>query len=683
MITKIVFSSSLLITLVACDGGNLLSEKIQRDIAAKEKETNENTNSGNNTGGTTTGDSNTGGNTTGGSTTGGNSTGGTTSGGTTTGGSTSGNTSGGTTTGGSTTGGSNTPTPTAAPPTPSPTPSPTPPGGGVPQDPPPTAPTPAPIGAGQSCLVKHPDMLTKFGFSDPFIDCQWHLMNRVQDIVKTLPNGQTVYSIKGKSGADVNAHDAYAQDYSGNGVNILIADDSFAKDHPDMQANYNQTLSVGCNNAVGSHPHPGMGYNHGVEVSGLAGAVGKNGIGVAGVAHKAKVSGHNVFECDSFDNSYNAPTGVHVWNASWGKDANYKIETSQSLLLATESGINRGITYFKSAGNSRNSLGRNSAGYPIPGYSDHNFDEDNTPNIAHVAALGVNGNFTNYSSPGAGLFISSYGAYQSGNEPGTTTISRTETGSYTYTTTMNGTSAASPISAGVAAVIKSAKAAISPIDLMYIIAKTATPISNPRTSTSYMGNPIGISGKEYINWTKNAKGYWHSFDTGFGSINTAAGVEMAKTYTPKLSLPQKYSVTQNGNQIPKSDSTSQSIGPGQCATKSINISNDFQVFANLFSFNVSSSNSAHLGKLIMYFRMPSGVLAQLKRLNDNPSSSNRLTGSAFAHSQKWKAMAAFGENAKGTWHVEICYAGSIGSFNFQEAQMEIYGFTDMNSIGAR
>lgn len=544
-----------------------------------------------------------------------------------------------------------------------PLPTPTPFGADVPQVAPVMPPDPSPIGENQSCLTKNPDMLSKLGFNDAYIDCQWQLMHRKQTISKALPSSGSSYSFKGISGSDVQAYRAYELGYSGEGVNILITDDSFAKDHPDMQANYNKTLSVGCNNAVGSDPAAGLGQNHGVMVSGLAAAVGKNGIGVAGVAYRSKVSGHNVFACNSFSNSYNAPTGVHVWNASWGMPGNSVKATNAATLQAVESGINRGINYFVAAGNSRQPL------------EDSNFDSDNSPFIMHVAALNNQGKFTNYSSPGANIFVGSYGGLESGiDAPGTITTDRSSGGSFGYTTQMNGTSSASPVAAGVAAVLRSVNTSLTPIDIMCILAKTAIPTNVPKTSSSYGNVAIGVSGKEFINWSKNGHGYYHSFDIGFGKINLGGAVEMAKNYNKKLTLPVKYSFTKNSSTIPSSTDGNISIAAKSCASKTIDIKEDFQVFANEFSFDLSSSS---LGNVIVFFTMPSRVKAQLKRYTGGTQ------GSGLSHAKKWKAMAAFGENAKGKWEIEICNSSGSGSIEWKDVKMEIYGFGNMQSIDVR
>lgn len=571
-------------------------------------------------------------------------------------------------------------------PTPTPTFTPTPQGQDVVQDPPPSVPTPNPIGSNISCLDVNPDMLKKLGFNDPYIDCQWHLMNRSQKIVQELTYPGNFYPKSGISGSDVSAFSAYEQGFSGEGVNILITDDSFAKDHPDISANYNKTLSVGCGGQFGVDTPAGIGHEHGVMVSGLSAAVGKNGIGVSGVAYKAKVSGYNLFTCDEQNNyngnefniSYNAPTGIHVWNASWGSNGPAKLITSQSTIQMTESGVKRGILYFKAAGNSRNCLKYNNYGQcVVAGYSDHNLDDDNSPFIAHVAALNNQGKFTSYSSPGAGLFIASFGGREGDGGPGTITIDRSPAGAFTYTTEMNGTSAATPISTGVGAVIKSANPHLNPIDIMYLIAKSAIPSNTTRVESSYMGQTLGIANKQYVHWTKNAKGYYHSFDIGFGKINLAGAVDLAKKYGNKnLEIPTKYSTTKNNSNIPSSAPGAVSIAPKSCATKTITINNDFQIFSNEFSFDISGSSSP--GQLVIFFKTPSKVLAQLKRINGS-----NLQGTSFAHSQKWKAMAAFGENAKGTWEIEVCNASSSANFNFNEVKMDIYGFTDLNSIDQR
>lgn len=548
------------------------------------------------------------------------------------------------------------------------------PGEPVPQDPPATLPAPSPIASGQSCLNKNASMLTKLGFNDPMIDCQWHLMHRGQSIPKTLPSGSVNYPIIGTSGADINAYSAYEQGHSGRDVNILITDNSFDKNHPDMAANYNKTLSVGCGDKFGVDPEPGADSdNHGIMVSGLAGAVGKNGIGVSGVAYNAKVSGSNLSVCDSYDSSFNAPSGVHIWNGSWGVTTpGAKPVTMQTVTLQVEQGVKRGITYFLASGNERRK------------YGDHQIDDVYvSPFIIYVAALQNNGSHTVYSSPGAAIFVSSFGgtdkAYLNSqqqmiyDDPGTITIDRNSK----YVTIMNGTSAASPIAAGAGAVIKSANPNINPIDLMYILARTSTFIPQTRETTKYIDHDLSALNKKYINWTRNSKNYYHSFDHGFGKINLGEAVKMAKAYTKNLPIPKRLSTTL-GTNIPTSSSDIVSIAPKSCATKKLFIDSDFQVFNAELTFDLSIKGANNLGSLVIYYTLPSKVKAQFKRYNGSS-----LTGTGLAHTQKWYGYAGFGENAKGEWEVEICQTGSTGTVEWKEFKLDIYGFSDMSSIAGR
>lgn len=119
--------------------------------------------------------------------------------------------------------------------------------------------------------------------NDPSFGMQWGLAN----------TGQAVNGTAGTPGADVDATEAWAVNTGSSSPVIVILDSGAQLDHPDLSANV-WTDPGG----IGGCPAGTHGYNvvalpptcdpsddngHGTHVAGIVGAVGGNGVGIAGV----------------------------------------------------------------------------------------------------------------------------------------------------------------------------------------------------------------------------------------------------------------------------------------------------------------------------------------------------------------------------------------------------------------
>jgi len=161
-----------------------------------------------------------------------------------------------------------------------------------------------------------------------------------------------------------------------------------------------------------------------------------------------------------------------------------------------------GAIFIWAAGNGR-SIGSNV-----------NFDgwASNRYSIA-VGAVGDQGKLSGYSEPGAPMLIC---APSSGNTSGIRTTDlagqngldpgdcRIEFG---------GTSSASPLVAGIVALMLEANPNLNWRDVQHILAKTAVKVA--RTDSG---------------WTRNGAGYWVNHNFGFGRVDAAAAVKAAQTW---------------------------------------------------------------------------------------------------------------------------------------------------------
>ena len=324
------------------------------------------------------------------------------------------------------------------------------------------------------CTPHVPGALANSGTMDTFFSDQWHLKN---DGI----NGAS-------SGEDINVEPVWAT-RDGAGVRIAIVDDGLEITHEDLSAN-----AVGCAsyNYLDGTEDPSTG-EHGTSVSGVAAAVGKNNVGVRGVAYAAELVGYNMIQssaiADTIDALSRGMANNDIYNNSWGYGGYVGVlfSTSSTIKAAINSGVTTGrgglgAIYVFAAGNSH---GYDSS-TPPGGRTDTNYSElTNNVDVITVAAVDDSGARAIYSQEGANILV----AAPSGNfcdTNTTTTTDRTgilgyntngggfENGLNTnYTQCFNGTSSATPVVSGVVALILEANPLLGWRDVRQILAETA------------------------------------------------------------------------------------------------------------------------------------------------------------------------------------------------------------------
>ena len=231
---------------------------------------------------------------------------------------------------------------------------------------------------------------------------------------------------------------------------IGIIDSGTDPTHPDLAANlkhnYNDPIDGSDNDADGftdnfsgwdvsdNDNNTTVGVNnHGSHVSGCADAVTDNGTGVASPGFKCKFLPVKASQNGSFtsiDNGYDgivyaADHGCNIVNLSWGRGG---AASQFELDIISYAAVNHDVTVIAAAGNDGSDVSYYPASY------------ENVVSVAAVIANDVKAGFSNYnysvdvSAPGNNIYSTVYPSNY---------------------TTMSGTSMASPIAAGCAAMIKS------------------------------------------------------------------------------------------------------------------------------------------------------------------------------------------------------------------------------------
>lgn len=333
---------------------------------------------------------------------------------------------------------------------------------------------------------------------DPLFKDQWHLQNTGQG--------------GGIPGMDINVSSAWSRGYYGSGIKIAIVDDGLDYNHEDLKDNiltaYNYNYVTG-NSIINSG-------SHGTCVAGVAAAVHNNVYGGMGAAPEANLFGYNLLVAYTAVNEHNAMIGnlniIDVSNNSWGPadGTGQLIPSPITWQMGIDEGVTygrngKGIVYLWAAGNGGQSEVDNSN---YDGYA-------NYYGVTAICAVTDQGTRAWYSEKGANLWACTY---SNGGSSGITTTDITGYGGYktssNYYNGFGGTSSASPLAAGIVALILDANPNLSWRDVKNILAGSAKKI-DPTDS----------------DWQTNGAGYHINHKYGFGAIDASAAVDLALTWT--------------------------------------------------------------------------------------------------------------------------------------------------------
>jgi subtilisin family serine protease len=334
--------------------------------------------------------------------------------------------------------------------------------------------------------------------NDPLLENQWHLKSRTVEP------------------AAANVRPAWPS-ADGTGIVIGVVDDGLEHTHPDLQPNYAAPLSFDFN-GNDPDPMPENGDSHGTQASGVAAARGGNTIGVAGVAPLAQLAGLRLIGAPATDaeqalalNHLNQQ--IHVSSNSWGPPDNGKnlgflgpLTEAALETAATQGRAGRGRIFAWAAGNGRQSK------------DNCNYDAfANSRFVISVGAIGNGGVFAPYSEPCSAMLVTAPSQGGAGS-PGLTTT--TINGG--YSSSFNGTSAATPVVAGIAALMLQKNPSLTWRDVQHILVRSSVKVQ-----------PADAG------WTTGP--FPHNENYGFGLVDAQAAVNMAGTWTnvaPELALPQ-------------------------------------------------------------------------------------------------------------------------------------------------
>lgn len=414
--------------------------------------------------------------------------------------------------------------------------------------------------------------------NDPMFPSQWHLRNTLIPI------------------ADVNAEGAWALGYTGAGITVGIVEGGFQSNHPDLW--YHSQASQG-----------GGSSSHATSVAGVVGAVGNNGIGVAGLAYACRVAsllyGSATQTASAFThrNDLNA-----IKNNSWGPWDSGQLWDLYASSIEHDA-LEESVT-----------LGRGGLGTIVcwaagNGGPVDRVDYDPFTSSRYTFAIGAIGDLdveSSFNEQGSSMLVVSH---TSGN---TRFITSTRNGSG-YTSTFGGTSSSSPLTAGAIALALEANPALTWRDVQSLLVHTARK-NDP-------GNP---------GWITNAAGYQVNYRYGFGAVDAEALVLAAQTWTP---IEPEVSTTSGLIAVNEALPDNDPIG----LTRTFEIAENIVIESVVLTMNTLTS---YVGDLRLVMTGPSGtesIFAEPRGVD----SSNDISNYSFMSLRHW------GESSAGTWTVKL------------------------------
>jgi kexin len=476
--------------------------------------------------------------------------------------------------------------------------------------------------------------------NDTFFTNQWHLRNTGQ--------------FSGVSGTDIRVTNVW-DTYRGAGQVIAIIDDGLQTAHPDLSANVNTTIDYDINYSDGD-PSPDIaGDDHGTACAGVAAARGNNSVGVSGSAPEATLVGLRLISIAASDSEEAQAINwsnslIHIKSNSWGpSDDGATLEAPGTLTAAALSNAcavsrgGRGALIFWAGGNG----GENDA-------DDSNYD-GYANSIYSIAIAAVCNSATSswYSESGANIVVAapSSGDNTLGNEIGIWTVDRTGADGYNdgatsgeptdanYTATFGGTSSATPLAAGVGALVLQANTNLGWRDVQEIFIRSATRI-HPTDN----------------DWRTNSAGIAFNHKYGGGLISASGAVAMASTWT-NLGAQISTSTNQSGLSVAIPDNSAAGV------TRTFTVTNTLRVEHAVVTL---SATHPYRGDLKVEIISPSGMTSVVGAVRGADSNDN-FSAWNFMSVRHW------GEPAAGTWTVRVADRAAADTGTLTALGLTFYG----------
>ena len=336
-----------------------------------------------------------------------------------------------------------------------------------------------------------PDLLLfiKYATNDAYFSQQWALNNTGQ--------------FGGTNGVDIKANQAWNITTGSPNIKIAILDSGVDFTHPDLVNN----LLTGYDAAGGNNNGNQSFMPHGTACAGIAAAQANNTIGIAGVAHNCRIL--PVLMSD-------VPLASQVSNGlNWARTNGAKV-VSMSFYIPETNSVNTALSQAAASGCVLVAASGND------NVSTTNYPARN-PNVIAVGAINRNGQRASFSNYGTNLDIVA---------PGTNIYTTDICGNDGYTennyySDFDGTSAACPHVAGVAALVLSVRPDLTQAQVRQVLESTCTKLTN-YTFSAHASHPNGTWHSEVEHGLVNA---YEAVSSVVISMSGPSQIHQSATYT--------------------------------------------------------------------------------------------------------------------------------------------------------
>lgn len=327
----------------------------------------------------------------------------------------------------------------------------------------------------------------------------------------TLPD-DTYYASYQWNLQQIGAMTAYNRGLYGNGIKVAFVDSGINKSHED----FDSSRITGKNFNIDGKAYDNDSLGHGTFTAGIVGAQTNNGRGLAGIAPKSSIMEYRVFSSgstttlDTVVSAINAAVedGCKVMNLSLGTNA-----SSTTLRDAINRAENAGVIMVAAVGND----GSSTLQYPA----------------AYTDVIGVG-------SVDSGMIVSSFSQKNSSvfvTAPGGGVASLSNTGTAAYELDLAsisnmGTSYATPVVAGMAALALGYDSDIKESGIRYLLKKTSTDKGTEGYDNAYGYGVVNIDA--FVKELQRAYAITYNLNDGTLPVDAAASYEVTDS---TLTLP--------------------------------------------------------------------------------------------------------------------------------------------------
>ena len=448
----------------------------------------------------------------------------------------------------------------------------------------------------------------------------------------------------------IEASQAWEKGYTGKNVVVGINEAGFELTHEDLGKN------VSLDNSMNFNTNCLDIYNsqHGTSVAGIIAAVGDNSKGVKGVAHNSKLAAlSSDFSFEGLVNSFSfkglESNSISIINNSWGPAdylGNLSVGQLPDLIFTKmeehiKSGRDgKGLIYLVAAGNGKWKEGH---------YSD-NSNYDNLTNSIYtipICSVDSQSEVSSFSEHGANILVCGYGKK----------ITSTDSLN-AYTNSFSGTSAASPMVAGVIALMLEANSNLTWRDVNLVLAESATQHNHDETGDIDEKTGWSVGSTKIHDPSEN---YMFHHGYGFGVINANKAVSIARNWTSVggFSLLKTCEFTASRLTVEAGNLRNTNINALNCSISKI----------EFIEITVTVTGVKNFGNLAIDLRHVStgrtSVLSEFHRCTESDSSCE-------LNDWTFNSMKHLGDSPSGVWSLDVENKDSVAA-EVSKFHIKFYG----------